>query len=87
MNGDLPQHLGGLGAAACGVTGFLLLSFLADLVPGTGVFWELEGRLSGDPSRSFQRDKWELLQNYMCQDGPVLDLLIRVRGQPGGKVD
>jgi hypothetical protein len=42
-------------------TGLLLLSFLADLVLGTGVFWVLEGRVSGDPSRSFQRNKWASL--------------------------
>lgn len=50
-------------AGGCGMrgTGLLLLSFLADLVLGTGVFWVLEGRVSGDPSRSFQRNKWASL--------------------------
>ncbi|XP_028614335.1 LOW QUALITY PROTEIN: potassium channel subfamily K member 17 [Grammomys surdaster] len=57
-------------------TGLLLLSVLAYLVLGTGVFWALEGRVSGDLRSSFQRDKWELLQDYMCLDGPALDLLI-----------
>lgn len=72
-------------AGGCGVrgTGLLLLSYLAYLVLGTGVFWALEGRSTQDRSRNFQRDKWELLQNYTCLDGPALDLLIRVRGQPG----
>lgn len=64
-------------------TGLLLLSYLAYLVLGTGVFWALEGRAARDPSRSFQGHKWELLHNYTCVDGSALDLLIRVRGQPG----
>lgn len=68
-------------------TGLLLLSFLAYLVLGTGVFWALEGHMFRDPSCSFQSNKWELLQSYMCLDGPALDLLIRVRGQPGGSMD
>ncbi|XP_060237270.1 potassium channel subfamily K member 17 isoform X2 [Meriones unguiculatus] len=66
-------------AGGCRVrgTGFLLLSYLAYLVLGTGVFWALEGRSTQDRGRNFQRDKWELLQNYTCLDGPALDLLIR----------
>lgn len=47
------------------------------------MFWALEGRAARDPSRSFQGHKWELLHNYTCVDGSALDLLIRVRGQPG----
>ncbi|XP_048205161.1 potassium channel subfamily K member 17 [Perognathus longimembris pacificus] len=58
-------------------TGLLLLAYLAYLVLGTGVFWALEGRAAQDSSRSFQQDKWRLLQNYTCLDGPALDLLIR----------
>lgn len=68
-------------------TGLQLLSVLAYLLLGIGVFWALECRVSGDPRSSFQRDKWQLLQDYMCLDGPALDLLIPVRGQPGEKVD
>ncbi|XP_008066634.1 potassium channel subfamily K member 17 [Carlito syrichta] len=55
----------------------LLLAYLAYLALGTGVFWALEGRAAQDSSRSFQRDKWELLQNFTCLDGPALDSLIR----------
>ncbi|XP_027250364.2 potassium channel subfamily K member 17 isoform X2 [Cricetulus griseus] len=58
-------------------TGLLLLSYLAYLVLGTGVFWALEGRAAQNSSRVFQRDKWELLQNFTCLDGAALDLLIR----------
>uniref|UniRef100_A0A2I3HBF5 Potassium two pore domain channel subfamily K member 17 n=1 Tax=Nomascus leucogenys TaxID=61853 RepID=A0A2I3HBF5_NOMLE len=55
----------------------LLLAYLAYLALGTGVFWTLEGRAAQDSSRSFQRDKWELLQNFTCLDRPALDSLIR----------
>nr|XP_004649816.2 potassium channel subfamily K member 17 [Jaculus jaculus] len=58
-------------------TGLLLLAYLAYLALGTGVFWALEGRSARRASRSLQRDKWELLQNFTCLDGPALDLLIR----------
>lgn len=70
----------------CAVPGtlVLLLAYLAYLALGTGVFWALEGRAAQDSSRNFQREKWELLQNYTCLDGPALDLLIRVRGERGG---
>ncbi|KAL6031532.1 hypothetical protein STEG23_017467, partial [Scotinomys teguina] len=61
-------------------TGLLLLSYLAYLVLGTGVFWALEGPAARNSSSIFQRDKWKLLQNFTCLDGPSLDLLIRVRG-------
>ncbi|XP_051060158.1 potassium channel subfamily K member 17 [Phodopus roborovskii] len=66
-------------ARSCRVpaTGLLLVSYLAYLVLGTGVFWVLEGRAARNSSRIFQRDKWELLQNFTCLDGPALDLLIR----------
>ncbi|XP_028738316.1 potassium channel subfamily K member 17 [Peromyscus leucopus] len=58
-------------------TGLLLLTYLAYLVLGTGVFWALEGPAARNSSRTFQRDKWMLLQNFTCLDGPSLDLLIR----------
>ncbi|ELW66086.1 Potassium channel subfamily K member 17 [Tupaia chinensis] len=77
-------------APACGARGcvvpntvLLLLVYLAYLALGTGVFWALEGPAAQDSSRSFQRDKWELLRNYTCLDGPALDSLIRVRGERG----
>lgn len=62
---------------------FLLFAYLAYLALGTGVFWALEGRAAEDSSRNFQRDKWELLQNFTCLDSHALDLLIRVRGERG----
>uniref|UniRef100_A0A8C9DHA2 Potassium channel subfamily K member n=1 Tax=Prolemur simus TaxID=1328070 RepID=A0A8C9DHA2_PROSS len=58
-------------------TCLLLLAYLAYLALGTGVFWALEGRAAQDSSRSFQREKWELLRNFTCLDGPALDSLIR----------
>ncbi|XP_011799727.1 PREDICTED: potassium channel subfamily K member 17 [Colobus angolensis palliatus] len=58
-------------------TVLLLFAYLAYLALGTGVFWTLEGRAEQDSSRSFQRDKWELLQNFTCLDRPALDSLIR----------
>uniref|UniRef100_A0A8C9IV94 Potassium two pore domain channel subfamily K member 17 n=1 Tax=Piliocolobus tephrosceles TaxID=591936 RepID=A0A8C9IV94_9PRIM len=58
-------------------TMLLLFAYLAYLALGTGVFWTLEGRAEQDSSRSFQRDKWELLQNFTCLDRPALDSLIR----------
>ncbi|XP_007937655.1 potassium channel subfamily K member 17 [Orycteropus afer afer] len=63
----------------CSVPGtlILLLIYLAYLALGTGVFWALEGRLEWDSSRRFQRDKWALLRNFTCLDGPALDSLIR----------
>ncbi|XP_062954540.1 potassium channel subfamily K member 17-like [Cynocephalus volans] len=58
-------------------TALLLLTYLAYLALGTGVFWALEGRAAQDPRLSFQRDEWELLRNFTCLDGPALDSLIR----------
>ncbi|XP_077855219.1 potassium channel subfamily K member 17 isoform X1 [Macaca mulatta] len=58
-------------------TVLLLFAYLAYLALGTGVFWTLEGRAAQESSRSFQRDKWELLQNFTCLDRPALDSLIR----------
>lgn len=63
----------------------LLLAYLAYLALGTGVFWVLESPAARDSSARFQRDKWALLQNFTCLDGPALDSLIRVRGEPGGR--
>lgn len=61
-------------------TGLLLLSYLAYLVLGAGVFWALEGRAARYSSHIFQRDKWERLKNFTRLDDPALDQLIRVRG-------
>lgn len=47
-------------------TRLLLLSFLAYLVLGTVVFWSLEGRMSGDPSRSFQRYRTKRVWMSRC---------------------
>ncbi|KAK2113662.1 Potassium channel sub K member 17 [Saguinus oedipus] len=58
-------------------TVLLLLAYLAYLALGTGVFWTLEGPAAQDSSRSFQRDKWALLENFTCLDRPALDSLIR----------
>ncbi|CAK7310137.1 Potassium channel subfamily K member 17 [Vulpes lagopus] len=55
----------------------LLLAYLAYLALGTGVFWVLEGPAARDSSARFQRDKWALLRNFTCLDGPALDSLIR----------
>lgn len=65
-------------------TVLLLLTYLAYLALGTGVFWVLEGPAAQDSSERFQRDKWALLRNFTCLDGPALDSLIRVRGERGG---
>ncbi|XP_040585474.1 potassium channel subfamily K member 17 isoform X2 [Mesocricetus auratus] len=75
----LPSPKASCCARGCRVpaTGLLLLSYLAYLVLGTGVFCALEGRAARNSSRIFQRDKWELLQNFTCLDGPALDLLMR----------
>lgn len=69
----------------CAVRGtvLLLLTYLAYLALGTGVFWVLEGPAAQDYSERFQRDKWALLRNFTCLDGPALDSLIRVRGERG----
>ncbi|XP_017370781.1 potassium channel subfamily K member 17 [Cebus imitator] len=68
-------------AQGCGCvmssTVLLLLAYLAYLALGTSVFWTLEGRAAQDSSRSFQRDKWALLENFTCLDRPALDSLIR----------
>ncbi|XP_047589135.1 potassium channel subfamily K member 17 isoform X3 [Lutra lutra] len=66
-------------APECGVPGtvLLLLAYLAYLALGTGVFWALESPAARDSSERFQRDKWALLQNFTCLDGPALDSLIR----------
>ncbi|XP_041511064.1 potassium channel subfamily K member 17 [Microtus oregoni] len=58
-------------------TGVLLLSYLAYLVLGAGVFWALEGRAARYSSHIFQRDKWERLKNFTHLDDPALDQLIR----------
>ncbi|XP_066217523.1 potassium channel subfamily K member 17 [Saccopteryx leptura] len=66
-------------AQGCAVPGtvLLLLAYLAYLALGTGVFWMLESPAARDSSTKFQRDKWELLRNFTCLDGPALDSLIR----------
>ncbi|XP_012918097.1 potassium channel subfamily K member 17 isoform X1 [Mustela putorius furo] len=66
-------------APECAVPGtvLLLLAYLAYLALGTGVFWVLESPAARDSSARFQRDKWALLQNFTCLDGPALDSLIR----------
>lgn len=61
----------------------LLLTYLAYLALGTGVFWMLESPAAKDSSARFQRDKWALLRNFTCLDGPALDSLIRVSGERG----
>ncbi|XP_006882222.1 PREDICTED: potassium channel subfamily K member 17 [Elephantulus edwardii] len=70
---------GRAGGCACSVPGtlLLLLIYLAYLAMGTGVFWILEGHLAWDSNRKFEHDKWALLQNYTCLDGPALDSMIR----------
>lgn len=74
-------------APECAVPGtlLLLLAYLVYLALGTGVFWVLESPAARDSSARFQRDKWALLQNFTCLDGPALDSLIRVRGERGGR--
>lgn len=69
-------------ARGCRVPGtlLLLLAYLSYLALGTGVFWVLESPAAQDSSARFQHDKWALLQNFTCLDGPALDSLIRVRG-------
>ncbi|KAF3831500.1 hypothetical protein GH733_000312 [Mirounga leonina] len=66
-------------APECAVPGtlLLLLAYLVYLALGTGVFWVLESPAARDSSARFQRDKWALLQNFTCLDGPALDSLIR----------
>ncbi|XP_036105067.1 potassium channel subfamily K member 17 [Molossus molossus] len=63
----------------CAVPGtvLLLLAYLAYLALGTGVFWMLESPAARDSSARFQRDKWALLRNFTCLDGPALDSMIR----------
>lgn len=61
----------------------LLLTYLTYLVLGTCVFWVLESPAAHDSSRRFQHEKWALLRNFTCLDGPALDSLIRVRGESG----
>ncbi|XP_075411277.1 potassium channel subfamily K member 17 [Tenrec ecaudatus] len=74
-----PPPAGGAWGCACSVprTLLLLLVYLAYLALGTGVFWTLEGSLAWDSRRSFQSDKWALLRNFTCLDGPALDSMIR----------
>lgn len=62
-----------------------LLAYLTYLALGTVVFWLLESPVAHDSSRRFRRDKWALLQNFTCLDGPALDSLIRVRGGLGAR--
>uniref|UniRef100_A0A8D0SWQ6 Potassium channel subfamily K member n=1 Tax=Sus scrofa TaxID=9823 RepID=A0A8D0SWQ6_PIG len=67
------------GGRGCAVPGtlLLLLAYLTYLALGTVVFWLLESPVAHDSSRRFWRDKWTLLQNFTCLDGPALDSLIR----------
>uniref|UniRef100_A0A8C6D8P2 Potassium channel subfamily K member n=1 Tax=Moschus moschiferus TaxID=68415 RepID=A0A8C6D8P2_MOSMO len=69
------------GVRGCAVpvpsTLLLLLTYLIYLVLGTCVFWVLESPAAHDSSKRFQRDKWALLRNFTCLDGPALDSLIR----------
>ncbi|XP_053527415.1 potassium channel subfamily K member 17 isoform X2 [Artibeus jamaicensis] len=66
-------------AQGCAVPGIvlLLLTYLAYLALGTGVFWMLESPAAKDSSAKFQRDKWALLRNFTCLDSSALDSLIR----------
>ncbi|XP_016079180.1 PREDICTED: potassium channel subfamily K member 17 [Miniopterus natalensis] len=66
-------------AQRCAVPGtvLLLLAYLAYLGLGTGVFWMLESPAARDSKARFQRDKWALLRNFTCLDGPALDSMIR----------
>lgn len=61
----------------------LLLTYLTYLVLGSCVFWVLESPAAHDSSKKFQHEKWALLRNFTCLDGPALDSLIRVRGESG----
>lgn len=72
-------------APSCAVPGTVLLLFVypAYLALGTGVFWVLESPAAHDATERFQHDKWALLRNFTCLDGPALDLMIRVRGERG----
>lgn len=69
-------------APRCALPGtlLLLLAYLAYLALGTGVFWMLEGPAAQASKARFKLDKWALLRNFTCLDGPALDSLIRVRG-------
>lgn len=67
-------------------TALLLLVYLAYLALGTGVFWMLESPAAQASKARFKRDKWALLRNFTCLDGPALDSLIRVRGERGRRV-
>lgn len=74
------------GRAQCSAlpgTVLLLLAYLAYLALGTGVFWMLESPAAQASKAKFKRDKWALLRNFTCLDGPALDSLIRVRGERG----
>nr|XP_014686507.1 potassium channel subfamily K member 17 [Equus asinus] len=66
-------------APSCAVPGTVLLLFVypAYLALGTGVFWVLESPAAHDATERFQHDKWALLRNFTCLDGPALDLMIR----------
>lgn len=64
-------------------TWLLLLAYLTYLALGTGVFWLLESPAAHDSSERFQRDKWALLRNFTCLDGPALDSLIDPFSQIG----
>lgn len=72
----------GKGCVVPGIV-LLLLTYLAYLALGTGVFWILESPAAKDSSAKFQRDKWALLRNFTCLDSPALDSLIRVRDERG----
>lgn len=75
-------------APRCALPGtvLLLLVYLAYLALGTGVFWMLESPAAQASKARFKRDKWALLRNFTCLDGPALDSLIRVRGEGGRRV-
>ncbi|KAK1338451.1 hypothetical protein QTO34_001567 [Cnephaeus nilssonii] len=66
-------------ARRCALPGtvLLLLAYLAYLALGTGVFWMLESPAAQASKARFKRDKWALLRNFTCLDGPALDSLIR----------
>ncbi|XP_032318902.1 potassium channel subfamily K member 17 isoform X1 [Camelus ferus] len=74
---DAPE--GRVSGRAAPSTLLLLLAYLAYLILGTGVFWMLESPAAHDSRERFQRDKWALLRNFTCLDGPALDSLIRCR--------
>uniref|UniRef100_A0A8C8RHZ4 Potassium two pore domain channel subfamily K member 17 n=1 Tax=Pelusios castaneus TaxID=367368 RepID=A0A8C8RHZ4_9SAUR len=55
----------------------LLLAYVGYLLLGSTAFWALEGPVERQSAQRLLHDRWELLANYTCLQGPALEHFIQ----------